>query len=103
MDVNYSIIASSKEEFETTEKALKKFNEHYKITNNAGILNAKKLIDNMIQIYPGKYDMITEVAIASQNLEGHLLKSTPEFCLIGLGENRYSVEYTNPDFRKNKK
>lgn len=99
----YSIIASSKEEFEKIENALKKFNEHYKITNNAGILNAKDLGGNIIQIFPGKYDKIFEVAINNQNLEGVLLKSTPDFCLIDLENNKYSVEYTNPDFRESKK
>jgi len=103
MEKAYSIIASSKEEFENIENALKKFNEYYRITNNAGILNAKNLIDNIIQIFPDKYTKITNIELINNSLEGHLLKSTPEFCLIDLGKNRYSIEYTNPDFREEKK
>lgn len=66
-------------------------------------MGAKKLVGEIIQIIPGKYDKITEVAIANKNLEGVLLMSTPYFCLIDLGEYRYSVEYINPDFKKEEK
>lgn len=100
MDNKYSITASSKESFEYIENALNKFDEHYKINHDFGILNAKNLIDNIIQIYPIKHDKIKEIEIINGSLEGSLLKSTPEFCLIVLSKHRFSIEFTNPDFRK---
>jgi len=103
MNLEYSIIANSKEQFEMIENALNKFDENYKVTRSFGRLNAKSLIDNMIQIFPDKDAKITEVLMSNNELQGYLLKSTPDFYLILLGDNRYSVEYTNPDFRKEKK
>lgn len=103
MDLEYSIIANSKEQFGKIENALKIFNQNYRIERSFGFLNAKNLIDNIIQIFPEKDAKIREIQKINSELNGYLLKSTNDFCLILLGDNRYSIEYTHPDFREKQK
>ncbi len=100
MGLDYSITASSKDEYERIERVLKEFDKFYGLSHQ-GLLQAKSLVDNIIQIFPEReHGIINEVFIKNKELKGYLLKSTPEFSLILLGENRFDIQYKNPHFKK---
>jgi hypothetical protein len=87
-------VSSTKEATEL-EKAYEKFSEFYKLEIDYGNVEVSKLTSqNLISFYPiEKNAVIKNISINNGQLEGKLLKSSPEFCLIDIEGTRFDINF----------